>query len=66
MPFIKRKLSNGTPRVLIADLDRSDMAECVSNAFRYSKIVFITTTYNTNIFPFMNDFIEHLVERISK
>ena len=28
-----------------------------------SKIVFITTTYNTTIFPFMNDFIEHLVER---
>lgn len=62
--LLKEKLeANGTPRVLIADLARSDMAECVSNAFRYSKIVFITTTYNTTIFPFMNDFIEHLVER---
>lgn len=62
--LLKEKLeANGTPTVLIADLARTDMADCVANAFRYSKIVFITTTYNTTIFPFMNDFIEHLVER---
>ena len=39
------------------------MAECVEDAFRYSKIVLATTTYNASIFPFMNAFIEHLVER---
>ena len=39
------------------------MAEVVEDAFRYKKIVLATTTYNSSIFPFMNTFIEHLVER---
>ncbi len=52
-----------TPKVHIADLAREDMAEAVEDAFRYSKIVLATTTYNSGIFPFMNEFINHLVER---
>jgi flavin reductase (DIM6/NTAB) family NADH-FMN oxidoreductase RutF len=39
------------------------MAEAVEDAFRYSKIVFATTTYNAEIFPFMREFINHLTER---
>ena len=39
------------------------MAEAVEDAFRYNKLVLATTTYNASIFPFMNAFIEHLVER---
>ena len=39
------------------------MAKAVENAFRYSKLVLATTTYNAGIFPFMRDFIEHLTER---
>ncbi|MCR5184547.1 MAG: flavin reductase [Bacilli bacterium] len=54
---------NGTPKVVVADLAREDMAECVEDAFRYGKIVFATTTYNASIFPFMHTFIDHLVER---
>jgi len=54
---------NGAPKVVVNDLARSDMAECVEDAFRYNKIVLATTTYNASIFPFMNEFIEHLVER---
>ena len=54
---------NGTPKVVVADLAREDMAECVEDAFRYGKIVFATTTYNAGIFPFMDEFIAHLVER---
>ncbi len=45
------------------DLARYDMAEAVEDAFRYSKIVFATTTYNADIFPFMREFINHLTER---
>ncbi len=45
------------------DLARCDMAEAVEDAFRYSKIVFATTTYNADIFPFMREFINHLTER---
>ena len=54
---------NGCPKVVVNDLARCDMAEAVEDAFRYSKIVLATTTYNTEIFPFMREFISHLTER---
>ena len=50
-------------KVVVNDLARSDMAECVEDAFRYGKIVLATTTYNGDIFPFMKEFIHHLTER---
>ncbi len=53
----------GCPKVAVADLARDDMAEAVEDAFRYSKLVLATTTYNADIFPFMRTFIDHLTER---
>ncbi|MBE6840453.1 MAG: FprA family A-type flavoprotein [Ruminococcus sp.] len=53
----------GCPKVVVNDLARCDMAEAVEDAFRYGKIVLATTTYNTDIFPFMREFISHLTER---
>jgi len=53
----------GCPKVVIHDLARTDMAEAVEDAFRYSKLVLATTTYNSEIFPFMREFINHLTER---
>lgn len=50
-------------KVAVNDLARCDMAEAVEDAFRYGKIVFATTTYNGDIFPFMKEFIHHLTER---
>lgn len=55
--------AKGCPRVEVSDLARCDMAEAVEDAFRYGKIVFATTTYNAEIFPFMRTFIENLTER---
>ena len=55
--------AKGCPEVVVHDLARCDMAKAVENAFRYSKLVLATTTYNAGIFPFMRDFIEHLTER---
>lgn len=49
-------------KVVVNDLARCDMAEAVEDAFRYGKIVFATTTYNGEIFPFMREFILTLVE----
>ncbi|MEE1144567.1 MAG: flavodoxin domain-containing protein [Acutalibacteraceae bacterium] len=54
---------NGAEKVVVNDLARCDMAEAVEDAFRYSKIVLATTTYNADIFPFMREFINHLTER---
>ena len=48
--------------VEVFDLARDDMAEAVEGAFRYSKLVLATTTYNTDIFPFMSTFIHTLKE----
>ena len=55
--------AKGCPKVTVTDLARDDMAEAVEDAFRYGKLVLATTTYNTDIFPFMREFIEHLTER---
>ena len=53
---------NGCPKVAVNDLARTDMAEAVEDAFRYGKLVLATTTYNASIFPFMHEFVNHLVE----
>ena len=54
--------SAGAPNVVVYDLARCDMSEAVSDAFRYNKLVLATTTYNAGIFPFMREFIDHLIE----
>ncbi len=53
----------GCPKVAVADLARDDMAEAVEDAFRYSKLVVASPTYNGDIFPFTKEFIHHLTER---
>ena len=55
--------SKGCPAVKVYDLARSDMSAAVADAFKYSKLVLATTTYNAEIFPFMREFITHLTER---
>ena len=50
----------GCPKVVLADLAREDMAECMEDAFRYGKLVLATTTYNTDMFPYMREFINEL------
>lgn len=54
--------AKGCPKVVVADLAREDMAECVEDAFRYGKLALATTTYNADIFPFMREFIDELKE----
>ncbi|MBE5756999.1 MAG: MBL fold metallo-hydrolase [Clostridiales bacterium] len=61
--LLKTELESLGETVVVDDLARCDMAEAVEDAFRYGKIVFATTTYNGEIFPFMREFINHLTER---
>lgn len=49
--------------VTVRDLARDDISLAVAEAFEKKKIIFATTTYNADIFPFMRTFIEALVER---
>ena len=61
--LLAEKLQEMGKKVVVNDLARCDMAEAVEDAFRYSKLVLATTTYNNEIFPFMREFINHLTER---
>ena len=53
----------GCPKVVVADLAREDMAECVEDAFRYDRLVLASITYNGDVFPYMKTFIHDLTER---
>ncbi len=62
--LLKEELEKlGCPKIAVTDLARDDMAEAVEDAFRYGNIVLATTTYNGDIFPFMREFINELLER---
>ena len=49
--------------VALYDLARCDMAQAVSDAFRYDRLVLASSTYNAGVFPFMQTYIHHLTER---
>ncbi|MCF0143401.1 MAG: MBL fold metallo-hydrolase [Parasporobacterium sp.] len=62
--LLKRKLEERCcTKIIMHDLARTDMSKAVEDAFRYSKLVLATTTYNAEIFPFMKEFLNHLTER---
>ena len=61
--LLEEELRKQGTRVTVYDLARCDMASAVADAFRYSKLVLATTTYNADIFPYMREFIDHLTER---
>ncbi len=56
-------VDRGCGHVVTIDLTREDVSEAVQNAFCYSKLVLCSVTYNTGIFPAMQQFIRHLTER---
>ena len=59
----KKLEEEGCPKVVVNDLARCDLAEAVEDAFRYGKLVLASTTYNTEVFPFMRDFLAEITER---
>ena len=61
--FAEKLKRKGCPNVIVHDLARCDMAQAISDAFRYGKLVLATTTYNADVFPFMHTFIHGLTER---
>ncbi len=63
MYLAEQLTKRGCVKVTVNDLARCDMAEAVEDAFRYSKLVLATTTYNADVFPFMREFIHNLTER---
>jgi flavorubredoxin len=52
--------AKGAKRVVVRDLSRTDMAEVVEDAFRYSHLVVAAASYDSDVFPPMHDFLHHL------
>jgi flavorubredoxin len=62
--LLKEQLElGGCKNIVVYDLARSDISAAVADAFRYDKTVFVTTTYNNGLFPFMRIFLNFLVDR---
>ena len=61
--LLAQKLEEKGMKVALNDLARCDIHEAVEDAFKYSKLVLATTSYNGDIFPFMKEYIHHLTER---
>lgn len=53
----------GCPKVVLTDLCRDDQAEAVENAFRYGKLVAMSSTYDGGVFPAMDHFMAHLRDK---
>ncbi len=49
--------------VKVYDLCRTHLSYPIADAFRYSKLILATTTYNADIFPPMHAYIHGLLER---
>ncbi len=60
---LAKELEARGQKVVLADLAREDMAECVEDAFRYDRLVLASVTYNGDIFPCMHAFLHALTER---
>lgn len=48
---------------VLYDLARCDWSQAVADAFRYTKLVLASASYNADVFPPMRHFIQHLTER---
>ena len=51
---------NGAKKVVLTDLAREDMAEAIEDAFRYDKMIVAASSYNAEVFPPMEHFLNHL------
>ena len=60
--LVEKLKADNAPEVKVYDLARDDMSAALADAFSYNKLVLATTTYNAGIYPFMKDFINHLID----
>ena len=50
-------------KIVVCDLTKEDWAEAVANAFRFSKLIVASSSYNADLFPPMKQFLDRLKER---
>ena len=60
---LEKMLKEKGKNVILTDLTRDDWAEAVANAFRFSKLVVMSSSYNAGLFPAMEHFLMRLKDR---
>jgi len=61
--YLEENLKSENKNVKLIDLTTQDMAEAVANAFRFSKLIVASSSYNAGLFPPMEQFLSKLKER---
>ena len=61
--MVKILEKKGAKKVVVSDLSREDWAEAIEDAFKYSKLIVASSSYNMGIFPPMEHFLRHLDAR---
>ena len=62
--YLKDVLERNTDeKIVLSDISREDMAEVIEDAFRYDKMIVMASSYNTKVFPIMEQFLNHLVDK---
>lgn len=56
--------AKGAEKVVVSDLAREDMAEVIEDAFRYDRMVVMSSSYDGGVFPVMEDFLNHLKAKL--
>ena len=54
------ELEKAGENVVTMDLTKEDVSEAVEQAFLYDRVIFVSATYDLEIFPVMNDLLHHL------
>ena len=60
---LEKMLKEKGENVILTDLTRDDWAEAVAKAFRFSKLVVMSSSYNAGLFPAMEHFLMRLKDR---
>ena len=58
--LVEKLKARGVQHIAVADLSRDDMAQAVSDAFRYSRMIVAASSYDAGVFPCMETFLRKL------
>ena len=62
--YLKEVLEKNTAeKIVLSDLSREDIAECIEDAFRYDKMIVMASSYNAKVFPVMEEFLIKLQDK---
>ena len=61
--YLQNLIKENNKKVELVDLTKIDFAQAISLAFKYSKLIVASSSYNAGLFPPMEQFLNNLKER---